>query len=116
MRLVSDIQRPGNGGVSGSAYWPERTFGDQLPGPFHICADSDFPAPVASLNPALMCTLPVHSLYICDYVASIAQSTGAVKDEAESASIFSMSPFRTELLLDNVIPTTVGGRNLARPK
>ncbi|RUA15698.1 MAG: hypothetical protein DSY55_05790 [Clostridia bacterium] len=58
MRLESDIQRPGNGGVSGSVYWP-MAFDDQLPGPFRIGADSDFAANAASLNPALMRTLPV---------------------------------------------------------
>jgi len=58
MRLESDIQRPGNGGVSGSVYWP-MAFDDQLPGPFCIGADGDFAATVASLNPALMRTIPV---------------------------------------------------------
>ena len=78
--ILSDSQRPDNGGVSGGTYWGYSLFGSQLPGPFTTCAAAPFPPARGSLELALVTTLPVHRLCIfIQLPATITQFFGFVK-------------------------------------
>jgi len=52
---------PGNGGVSGAAYWFLPTFRAQLPGPFPTVVRTGLTPTAGSLNAASPGTIPDHS-------------------------------------------------------